>query len=174
MSVTQTISSGRPVADFPSSPDGEPFRYALVRGEVTTFADSLTDLVGVVLPGYAALSDDAALLARWQCAAKTATEIQQMIAAAAGLDPSRESEDVLTAIFHDRAEPLPDVVPAAGWDHPVRLILLATDYAPFTDSPAPTGNVELVDPSTEREFLTGLASLGVVQLYSRNEDLGAV
>lgn len=169
MSVTQTISSGRSVGEFPDSPTGNLFRHALVRGEVTTFSDTLTDLIGAVLPGYGTLSDDDALTARWQCAAATATQVQQLLAAGADLDPAAESEDTLTAIFTDRALPLPvGLVPATGWNHPVRLVLLATDFAPFTDTLPPQGNVELFDPSTERSFLRSLASLGLAQFYTHD------
>ncbi len=143
-------------------------RFALVRGADTTFSESTTDLVEVVLPGYTALDDDAAMLARWECAAATATELQQLLAAANDLDPATESEDTLTAIFTDRANPLPDgsLDGAGEWTHPVPLVLLATDYAPFTEVPAPHGNVQFLDSSTEGAFLRTLSALGVHQFYA--------
>lgn len=166
MTTTQTLASGAP-GDFPISPTGNLFRYALVRGEMTTFSDTLSDLVGAIIPGYSAATDDeAALLARWQCAAATATELQQLIAAGEGLDPAAESEDVLTAIFTDRAMPVPVETIADRWDHRVPLVLLATDYEPFTPVAKPSGNVRFIDSSTERAFLRSLSDLGVLSFYT--------
>ncbi len=170
MAVTQTISSGQPAGTFPVSPTGAAHRFALVRGETTTFSDSMADLVGSIIPGYGATTDDeTALLERWQCAAATATGVQQLFAAAEALDPAVETEDILTAIFTDRANPLPQAALTAGaWTHPVPLVLLATDYEPFTSAPAPRGNVVFIDSSTERAFLHTLAALGLCQFYSRD------
>lgn len=169
MTTTQTLVSGQPVDEFPVSPTGSLFRYALVRGEMTSFSDDLSDLVGAVIPGYSSLIDDeAALLARWQCSAATATQVQQLIAAGEGLDPAVESEDVLTAVFTDRANPLPVELVGASWDHPVPLVLLATDYEPFTSAARPSGNVRFIDSSTERAFLRSLADLGVLSFYTHD------
>jgi hypothetical protein len=172
MAVTQTISSGAIDAEFPTTPAGAPFRFALVRGETTTFSDSMSDLVGAIIPGYGAgLGDDEALIARWQCAAATATEVQQLLAAASDLNPADESEDVLTAIFADRANPLPGgSLPDGTWNREPSLVLLATDYAPFTAAPAPNGNVLFVDSSTERAFLRSLTALGVFVFYARSDE----
>lgn len=169
MTMTQTLASGAPVDEFPVSPSGAAFRYALVRGEMATFADTLPDLIGALLPGYTALSDDDAQIARWQCAAATATQVQQMMAAALDLDPSAESEDTLTAIFADRAMPVPADAIGDRWDHRVPLVLLATDYAPFTAEPRPQGNVQFIDSGTERAFLSSLAGLGVLAFYAHDD-----
>lgn len=170
MTTIHTLASGGPVDEFPVSPTGSLFRYALVRGEATVFSDHLSDLVGAVIPGYSAATDDeAALLARWQCAAATATEVQQLIAAGEGLDPSVESEDVLTAVFTDRALPLPAELVGERWEHRVPLVLLATDYEPFTPAAKPSGNVRFIDSSTERAFLRSLADLGVLSFYTHGE-----
>lgn len=169
MTTIHTLASGTPVDEFPESPTGGLFRYALVRGDSATFSDHLSDLVGAVIPGYSAVTDDeSALLARWQCAAATATEVQQLIAAGEGLDPSLESEDVLTAIFTDRALPLPVEATASRWEHRVPLVLLATDYEPFTPAAKPSGNVRFIDSSTERAFLRSLADLGVLAFYTHD------
>ena len=169
MTSIQTLSSGSSVDTFPVSESGGLFRYALVRGDTTTFSDHLSDLVGAILPGYSsATEDEAAMLVRWQCAARTATDLQQMFAAAGELDPTVESEDVLTAVFADRANPVPSELIGPSWDHRVPLVLLATDYEPFTTARRPSGNVVFVDPSTERAFLRSLADVGVCAFYSRD------
>lgn len=170
MAVTQTISSGQSVSQFPANPSGSLYRFALVRGETTTFSDSVSDLVGAIIPGYGAgTGDEEALIARWQCAAATATQVQQLIAAGAGLDPAAEDEPTLTAIFADRAGPLPaGSLTGGAWGHEVPLVLLATDYEPFTSVPAPRGNVLFIDSSTERAFLRTLAALGACEFYARD------
>lgn len=170
MALTQTLNSGPSAGAFPTSLAGAMHRFALVRGETTSFSDALSDLVGTIIPGYGDLDDDAALIARWQCAAATATQVQQLIACAASLDPAAETEDVLTAIFTDRANPLPDGLLTAGaWTHEVPLILLATDYEPFTAARTPRGNVQFIDSSTERAFLRTLAGLGVHQFHTHDQ-----
>jgi hypothetical protein len=170
MATTQTISSGQSAGEFPASLTGSLFRFALVRGETTTFSDSTSDLVGAIIPGYElSTGDDEALIARWQCAAATATQVQQLMAAAAGLDPGAEDEPTLTAIFTDRASPLPaGSLTGGAWDHEVPLVLLATDYQPFTGAPAPRGNALFIDSSTERAFLRTLSVLGVCEFYARD------
>lgn len=174
MPVLQTISSGQSATEFPVSPTGEPFRFALVRGDTTVFSDSVTDLVAAVIPGYGQVADDEdALLARWRCAAATATEVQQLMAAGHDLDPAVESEETLTAIFTDRADTLPDGVLTGSWTHDVPLVLLATDYEPFTPKPRPQGNIIWVDSSTERSFLGSLVGLGVAQFYAHEPRTGS-
>ena len=169
MTTIQTLASGTQVGDFPASPTGSLYRYALVRGDMTTFSDDLSDLVGAIIPGYSAsIEDDAALLARWQCAAATAPKVQQLLAAGEGLDPAQESEDVLTAIFTDRALPLPADLIHGQWEHRVPLVLLATDYDPFTAAARPSGNVRFIDSSTERSFLRSLADLGLLSFYTHD------
>lgn len=169
MAVTQTISSGPSAGSFPTNDTGSSYRFALVRGEVSTFSDDLADLVEAIIPGYAVLDNDEALIARWQCAAATATQVQELLAVANDLNPGTESEDVLTAIFTDRANPLPEGSLTAGaWEHRVPLVLLATDYEPFTSTPAPTGKVQFVDPFSDRAFLNTLAQLGLCQFYTHD------
>lgn len=169
MTITQTINSGRSTDAFPFSPTGALHRFALVRGEMTVFSDDMSDLIGSVIPGYAGLSLEDATIERWKCAAATATDLQQLMAAAGGLDVAVESEDVLTAIFTDRANALPDGSLTAGeWTHQVPLILVATDYQPFTSALAPNGNVQFLDPSSERAFLVTLAQTGVWQFYTHD------
>ncbi len=169
MSTVQTLASGAPVGEHPVSPTGTPYRYALVRGDVTTFSDSLSDLVGAIIPGYSSsIDDEAALLARWQCAARTATDLQQLFATGEGLDPAGESEEVLTVLFTDRALVAPMGLVGPVWSHRVPLVVLATDYEPFTNVPRPSGNVRFIDSSTERAFLRSLADLGVCHFFTQD------
>lgn len=55
------------------------------------------------------------------------------------------------------------------WQHVVPLVLIATDYLPFTGREAPTGNVLWLDPSTEVTYLRSLARLGILEFRVHGE-----
>lgn len=59
------------------------------------------------------------------------------------------SEPELNTLLGDRAD-FPEV---DSWDHDYPLILLATHFAPYTGAAAPSGNIILVDPTTEDTFV---------------------
>lgn len=85
-------------------------------------------------------------------------------------DPSTSSEDVLTALFNEREIPFegvtgPDGSVSVNWEHEVPLVLIDTDYAPFTERPTPTGSVVLLRPSSELEYLRSLSDAGMIQLF---------
>ena len=56
----------------------------------------------------------------------------------------------------------PDVFEDEQWRWDVLLVLIATDYAPFTDVARPAGNVVYLDPSTETAHLISLHEAGLV------------
>lgn len=45
------------------------------------------------------------------------------------------------------------------------LILIVTDYASYTSAPKPHGNVVLLDPDTDTNYLDHLAELGLIRLF---------
>lgn len=157
--------------------DGTQWPMALVRGDQTVFADTATELVGHLIEGYANLPDTEggnaqALVARWRTCVATASDVQALIcadrAAEGTFDPAAESEEVLTALFSDKT------VPVEGFDTwdlgSVPLVLVATDYEPYTERVAPTGNVLWIDPSDEVAFLHSLTNLGVIQFYTHDAE----
>jgi hypothetical protein len=177
-------------------PDGGDYPFLMLHGEEFTGADSRTELVGAMLPGYADLpdspqGDDEAIQQRWEQAVATATEIQTGLlagaAATGGFDPATIGEDALTAMFQDKDVPftgLPLTDPgtaealSAIGDQPSEppvtlrwpenlppLVLVATDYAPYTTAPRPHGNVLMLDPHTETTWLDSLATLGLIQMW---------
>ena len=162
-------------------------KYAMTRGDAQATANTLTELIGHLIPGYTDLEDDDATLARYTSAALTVAQIQQLAAAQATdvgtFDPEHADESTLTAIFasrtvaappHSALTPRPLNLPELGlplqWTCPVPLYLTSTDYAPYTDLPRPTGNVYWVDPATEHTFLATLAAIGVIALYIHQSD----
>ncbi len=176
----------------PERPDGGLWPYAAVTmlGE-TYFADSVTEIIEVTLPGYADLKfvddagnvelldegNDVALVMRYDDLIGYATGLQQSIVKTAiergDFDPTAVSEDVLTALFAERIVPF-EGVPFSDdvndervnfeWELDVPLVLMTSDYAPFTERPAPTGNIVWLDPTTELTYLRSLDRLGVMKL----------
>lgn len=152
-----------------STPADTP-RFRLTHSGGRVEADTLTDLVaGLVGDEYRDLdptlgADRDALLLRWQQAVTTANLVQAVVVGSASesgvLDVSTASEDVLTVLFSDRVRP----VEVDDWAEPVPLVLISTDYAPFTHRTPPTGNVRWINPHTERTYLESLHHLGVVDL----------
>ncbi|ACV79023.1 hypothetical protein [Nakamurella multipartita] len=176
-----------------TGPGGDPFPFLMRHGTDLTGAETRTELLGALIPGYADLPDtqvghDEALGQRWEQAVATAAAVQAGLVAgatAAGeFDPAAVGEDVLTALLGDRDQPftglpIPGPVDEPGggdstdegpvsFDWPADLpplILVATDYAPYTSAPRPHGNVVLLDPHTETTYLDSLAELGLIRLF---------
>ena len=48
------------------------------------------------------------------------------------------------------------------WEFDLRLVLLASDYAPHTDLEPPTGNILFIDDSSDLSLLASLNRAGVV------------
>lgn len=150
--------------------DGEKWQYAVTTDHGTIFADSATAALGVLIPGYADIPDttegnDTATVARWEFAAQVAQMVQERVAAEAedaGLWVSADAdEDVLTPLFTEKDSPL-DGLPF--WGHPVPLVLIWTDYSPYTPRMAPRGNVWWIDPSDELSLLKTLHEVNVLSL----------
>jgi hypothetical protein len=164
----------------PAHPGGGPWRYAVMAldGSVT-FADSAGELVAVSIPAYAEIPDtdeghDEALVARYEHLVTLAASMQDSLIAQAlesdRVDLSDAGEDILTALFADRATPFEGILTPKGgvdldWQFEIPLVLVATDYTPFTERELPTGRVVWVDPSTEVTFLNSLKELGVIEMF---------
>jgi hypothetical protein len=176
----------------PERPDGGPWPYAAVTlsGD-TYFADSVTEIIEATLPGYADLKfvddagnvelidegNDVALVMRYDDLIGYATGLQESLVGTAieraNFDPTSVSEDVLTALFAERIVPF-EGVPYSDdvndervnleWELEVPLVLITSDYVPFTERPAPTGNIIWLDPTTELTYLRSLDRLGVMKL----------
>lgn len=168
MITTALDATGAGAPAIPVREDGQPWQFALITAESQIFADSCTEIIEGLVPGYTALSDDDALIARYEYAIILANLHQQLLAGSTeGFDPGAETENVLTAIFTPREEVnLASLLPAGAdgapvWNHAVPLVLPTVLYSPFTSVPAPVGDIAWIDPSNERAFLESLDTLGV-------------
>lgn len=148
-------------------------RFALTAGEDAITTDSLTELVGALIEHYPSSGDETQLLEdRWRCAVLYADAAQaRLLAEALGrgeLDLAGLSEDQVNLLMTSRAERL--AAPDGRWEMPVPLVLIATDFHPYTTVPVPAGNVLLVDPGNERSLIGSLCDLGVCTLYVHGEE----
>jgi hypothetical protein len=56
------------------------------------------------------------------------------------------------------------------WGYPTPLILMRTDYEPYTSRELPTGNVIFIDSSSEGSFLRSLELLKVCRFIDRSQE----
>lgn len=163
------------LTEIPLKDSGEPYDFALYIDDSPAlsedlhnsvfFAETRTELVARLLPGYMDLSDDDAFLARHEAALMLASTLQEDIAAKKVVDREWDhkaaGEDVLTAVFTPRVEG-----PAfeGEWTEPVPLVQVTTQFAPYTALPPVTGNIIWIDPADEKVFLESLAAAGAFGL----------
>jgi len=169
ISPDQDMASGLPA----HSEEDEEWVYAVVTATGTThLADSASELIGLGMDGYPVEieTDDeatAALEMRYDDLLGYAAHFQRFLVAAAQengvVNLSNLGDDVLTAMLQERS------IPYTGplWTVPVPLVLLVTDYAPYTTRPAPQGNLVWLDPSTELTYLQSLDRVGAIKLFIR-------
>lgn len=159
----------------PGKPDGGLWPWMLVSKmqdrEGITYADTVTELVGELIDGYDDLArdssgNDQALEARYSQALTMAAGLQAMVCRravdAGDLDVDAEPDETLTAFFQERTVPFVGLDGDTFWNHPVPLVLLDVDYAPFTDRDRPSGNILWIEPSDEAAYLRSLDRLGLV------------
>lgn len=132
-------------------------------------AVSVSDLLGLVVSSYDAIDDDdEAFMARYYAAREIAGEVQAVVNAQAIDSPARPD---LTApecdvLWAEKDQP----APVGHWDGPAPLVLVRTDYSPFTDVAAPTGAILWIDPSDERSMVESMQQAGYVQLSVKTDE----
>ena len=158
---TQTVSP-----DELETIDTEVYPFVMSAEDNIVASTTITELVAAlpgIDPGYLDLDDEAALYARYDHAVAAAREAQdQQASDSDDFNPGKASEEVLTMLFA-----VPKSTPLAGlhaWNELVPLVLIATDYAPYTEQLAPSGNVKFINPADERSFLDTLMDVGLINL----------
>jgi hypothetical protein len=159
-------------------PDGGDWLYAVLDGSgAISLSDSASELVAMAIPGYAELGGgevghDEALGMRYDFLVELARRTQQSIVDRAvktgEIDLAALSDDETTALFAERFNPFEGLLTVDGrwthhWDLPAPLVLIATDYQPYTDRPTPKGRIVWLDPATEVSFLRSLHTLGIIE-----------
>ncbi|WP_375000094.1 hypothetical protein [Aeromicrobium sp. CTD01-1L150] len=161
-----------PSDSLPQREDETAWPFALVAGDdpdsaTILLSDSVTELVAQVIPGYPD-DHDSALVARYQTAVATANDLQRAFVSESvrsdKLDLTDLDEDTLNLLLGNRAIPV-DAETHLRWDGEPPLVLIATDYAPFTARTPIAGNVLWLDPSDEATFMRTLANVGVLEFF---------
>lgn len=164
---------------LPPHPDGDKgWAYAIVGDDGNVFvSDDAGDLVALVIDGYDKVphtddGHDKALAMRYEALVQIAERAQHFLVDEAVekgvIDPVMADEGQLTALFSPRSRPWDGATGRNGevcctWEGRTPLVLIATDYAPYTARPCPSGNIVLLDPCTETSFLLSLDVLGLVK-----------
>lgn len=153
--------------------EDEDWVYAIVTATGTThLSDSASELIGIGLDGYPVTveTDDdatAALEMRYDDLLGYAAHFQRFLVAAAQendvVNLVEVDDETLTTMLQERSIPFS----GPSWTFPVPLVLLVTDYTPYTTIPAPQGNLVWLDPSTELTYLQSLDRVGAVKLFIR-------
>lgn len=163
---------------WPPSPlnaDGDPYQYCMVFNAATAvaWADSATELVGLLIDGYldvpeADLEEQAIQRVLYSVGAQVRAQARILDEA----DLSVVSPEELATLEGDRDKP-----PAVEvWTCPVPLVLVDAFYAPYgdrarprsepRDGSEPGSNIIWLPHVDEVAFLTGLARIGEVTLAS--------
>lgn len=147
---------------------GDESRFALSIFDRTVEANTLTELTAALIADYS--SDDATALEQRHSAAVGLVNARQADLALAAVEAGERIDEIdeehLTALFASRDEVIE--VPEGKWElASLPLLLMATDYEPYTDRVKPIGNVQFVDPANERSFLGSLSDVGALELFVR-------
>lgn len=150
----------------PEHPEQRPWLVVWVaRNGDAIFADSLSDIVGVLIPGYEEFDDedddDPHLNARIDSLVSQASKAQSLILADLAHREIRLTDEELNAALLNKEMP----VNLTRWNPSDALILLTTTYEPFTDAPAPEGAILWLDPTNEAAYLGSLNKIGAGELW---------
>lgn len=188
MSV-EVIRNSRAGDEAPASPvheDGTRYPYAMHfdGSKYIGYADSPTELLGLLIDGYADLDPQEQQVARIRLAIGVQVAVQAVInAEAMSSDAWDELSDEERAILngprfeqpHGWGDPegMGDV-----WDSEIALVLVSTGYSPYADADKPiSGIADVLDPPNiiwlrpvdEFEFLTSIANTGHIDLYEASD-----
>jgi hypothetical protein len=152
---------------LPTRADGTPWPMLLIHGDRITGANTVAELLAVLIPGYGDLPDDDAgnddaLWRRYESAIATAGELQETLLAAVAengdFHARTAGEEVLTALLAAKSTPYT----GPAWRQTVPLVLIDTDYQPFTARPRPDGRIIYLRPAQEHDYLASLTEAGLV------------
>ena len=166
--ITPNPRADRP-AQVPRRPDGAQYRFEMISngGNDRVYADTITELVEALIPGYdeVATGSDADLQ-RLLYAVRIQVELQAALYNASPLGSCDEAEREI--ILAPR-----DTPPEVGtWTADVPLVLVETYYEPIGMRPRPTGqprsggaddsNLIWINPLDELTLIQSLADAGVI------------
>lgn len=163
---------------YPVRPDGTQWPHVLgLPAGASVHADTPAEVLAEVIDGYADLeSGDARLEARRRHSieaviAHQELRIQQALTDGLVDQQDPDDADLIALLRQVRGQPLrlTDPEDPAGvpqWRAPIRLVVSAHLYAPETELPLPTGNVDVIDPADEGDYLLSLRAAGVLDYWA--------
>ena len=170
--------SGLPVVP-PLRADGRYYRFEMIYdgGAARAYADDPTDLLGLLVDAYESLAPVDRLARRIRLAMDVAVRAQARILT----DPDVRSQSLTDEEEHQltrsRAAPPNPVV----WRSTIPLVLVTTNYHPFTAIPRPSGltatdgrvdaNIIWIDPIEEYALLLSLDRAGEISLASSDSSV---
>jgi hypothetical protein len=143
------------------------FQMALNGGD--HFADTLTELVAIVVPGYLTGDIERSTVERYLFGRSVAAAMQagfNVQAAEHGM-LGELTQRQLDLVFADKAIPVVSdgVTPV---DCPVPLVVLDVDYAPYGSMPKPVGDcIVWAEVADEAGFVETLAKFGIIRIAER-------
>lgn len=169
--VVQNTREGEQAPAAPSHPDGREWAYEMIyaAGDNRAYADTPTDLLDALIDGYSTLDGTAQAHARISLAQSARVTMQATFIAERGDGLTPEQRDILNT---------PQTPHTGPWDSLVPLVVLTSDYQPYTDLPRPIGlpgandaltNIAWIDVSTDETLIETLHTLGFITVgYDSN------
>lgn len=147
----------------PRRPDGSMWRYEMVfdGGRRRSYADDLTVLTGELIGDYGDLAPAQRRAARAAHAHGVQAAVQARLIIAIGLAGCSSAGRL---VLDDGWSPAPAI---QAWAEPVPLVLVDSDYEPFTSTPRPIGrdgHILWLDTTDDETYLTSLTVAGEVIL----------
>lgn len=159
--------------DIPTHEDGTPYAVALATPDATIGADTYDELLAQLIPDYPAAQTTEEDVARadalrFAYLAQEADHLQAMAveqAAAAGFLGSDATDEVKWLLSAPRTGHI--AVPGGSWEiTQLPLVLLTTNYEPFSAEPAPVGaGILWLDPTDARTYITSLAAATGLRVF---------
>ncbi|MGN7187039.1 hypothetical protein [Microbacterium enclense] len=160
----------------PVHEDGSDYYAALlIPGQPSIFGDTLTEIVAETIDDYPNVSttdpdqividSGEALLARVAMLEMQAAAVQALVVGDRGTVGFAFTEDELTALFASKSGTALEL--DKPWDsQDTPLLLVTTNYAPFTAASRPAGSsIIWLDPTNELRYLQSLATIHGGELF---------
>jgi len=177
----------------PDNDSGIPYRYCMYLNGFTdvAFADEQSDLMEVLIPGYASMSEEDQAFNRIRLGQAAAAQVQAEVLASTDLQ--RQEDGSYLAELEDGRQftvskqqwgtlvaPRTLTQPRADWwTCPIPLVVVETSYEPFTsvsrpasglsDGTAHADNLWWIRPAEDEDFLLSLHEVGYIRWMENAE-----
>lgn len=166
----------------PRHADESGFQYCLYKpgNFEVAFADTYAELLEVLIPNYTHMDEDEQILSRIRLATSAAVRIQTEVLLTPEyeelIDAGLVSQEELSVLNTPRAIQSPR---ADWWKCKIPLVVVETDYEPFTETPRPASalsdgtavspNLFWIRPVEEEDFLISMNEVGYITVMTNND-----